>query len=59
VTSVSVHPSAIVEDGATIGDDTRIWHHVHLQSGARVGRRCTLGKDVFVGKTPSRLIVPQ
>ncbi len=50
MTSVSVHPSATVEDGAAIGDDTCIWHHVHVQAGARVGRRCTLGKDVFVGR---------
>lgn len=43
-----VHPTAIVEEGATIGDDTKIWHHAHVMSGAAVGARCMLGKGVFV-----------
>lgn len=43
-----VHPTAIVEEGAVIGDDTRIWHHGHVRSGARVGRGTNLGKNVFV-----------
>jgi acetyltransferase-like isoleucine patch superfamily enzyme len=46
--SPSIHPTAIVEDGARIGDGTRIWHHVHVRSGARIGERCVLGKSVFV-----------
>jgi UDP-2-acetamido-3-amino-2,3-dideoxy-glucuronate N-acetyltransferase len=48
IPSVSIHPSAIVEDGARIGAGTRIWHHVHVRSGARIGERCVLGKSVFV-----------
>jgi len=44
----SIHPTAIVEDGAQIGAGTRIWHHVHVRSGARIGERCVLGKSVFV-----------
>jgi UDP-2-acetamido-3-amino-2,3-dideoxy-glucuronate N-acetyltransferase len=44
-----VHPSAIVDDGATIGDATRIWHFVHVCSGAVIGKGCSLGQNVFVG----------
>lgn len=43
-----VHPSAIVEDGARIGDNTRVWHHAHVRAGAVVGRGCVLGKGTFV-----------
>jgi len=44
----SVHPTAIVEDGAQIGEDTRIWHFVHVRSGARIGKKCNIGKGVYV-----------
>lgn len=44
-----VHSSAIVDDGATIGDDSRVWHFVHVCSGAVIGKRCSLGQNVFVG----------
>ncbi len=46
---VTVHPTAIVDQGAQIGDDTRIWHWVHVCGGARIGRGCSLGQNVFVG----------
>lgn len=45
----TVHPSAIVDDGAQIGDGTRIWHWVHVSSGARIGKGCSLGQNVYVG----------
>ena len=44
----SVHPSAIVDDGACVGEGTRIWHWVHVCSGARIGRHCSLGQNVYV-----------
>ena len=47
--SAQVHPSAIVDDGAVIGDDTRVWHFVHVDAGARIGARCVLGQGVYVG----------
>jgi UDP-2-acetamido-3-amino-2,3-dideoxy-glucuronate N-acetyltransferase len=47
-TSYYVHPTAIVEAGAEIGDGSRIWHQTHIRSGAKVGRECVLGKNVFV-----------
>jgi UDP-2-acetamido-3-amino-2,3-dideoxy-glucuronate N-acetyltransferase len=40
--------SAIVEDGAQVGDGTRIWHHSQLRSGSSVGADCVLGKNVFI-----------
>lgn len=50
----TIHESAIVDAGATIGDDTRIWHFVHVCGGAVIGPRCSLGQNVFVG---NRVIV--
>lgn len=44
-----VHASAIVDDGAQIGDDSRIWHFVHVCGGARIGKGVSLGQNVFVG----------
>mmetsp|Transcript_10468 Transcript_10468/g.33859 ORF Transcript_10468/g.33859 Transcript_10468/m.33859 type:complete len:194 (+) Transcript_10468:2551-3132(+) len=44
-----VHESAIVDDGAKIGKDTRVWHFVHVCSGAQIGESCSLGQNVFVG----------
>ena len=44
-----IHPSAIVDDGAVIGDGCRIWHFVHISAGARIGERCSFGQNVFVG----------
>ncbi len=43
-----IHPTAIVDDGAVIGDGTRVWHWVHISGGARIGERCSFGQNVFV-----------
>jgi UDP-2-acetamido-3-amino-2,3-dideoxy-glucuronate N-acetyltransferase len=42
------HETAVVDDGAEIGDGSRIWHFVHVSSGARIGREVVLGQNVFV-----------
>jgi UDP-2-acetamido-3-amino-2,3-dideoxy-glucuronate N-acetyltransferase len=47
--SATIHPSAIVDAGAQIGDGGRIWHWVHICGGARIGAGCSLGQNVFVG----------
>lgn len=47
--AVNIHPTAIVDDGAQIGEGTRIWHWVHVCSNARIGNGCSLGQNVFVG----------
>lgn len=43
------HPSAIVDDGAQIGAESRVWHFVHVCSGAVIGKGVSLGQNVFVG----------
>ncbi|WP_445147197.1 UDP-2-acetamido-3-amino-2,3-dideoxy-D-glucuronate N-acetyltransferase [Dyella sp. Tek66A03] len=43
------HPSAVVDDGAKIGEGSRVWHFVHVCSGARIGKNVSLGQNVFVG----------
>ena len=45
----TVHPSAIVDDGAQIGEGTRVWHFVHVCAGAKIGKGVSLGQNVFVG----------
>ena len=43
------HETAIIDEGATIGKDTRIWHWTHISSGAVIGQKCSLGQNVFIG----------
>lgn len=43
-----VHPTAIVEDHASVGVGTKVWHHCHVRSGASIGSNCVLGKNVYV-----------
>ena len=47
--TTTIHPSAIVDDGAQIGEGSRIWHFVHVCGGARIGKGVSLGQNVFVG----------
>lgn len=47
--SFFVHESAYVDDNVEIGEGTKIWHFSHVQSGARIGRKCVLGQNVNVG----------
>ena len=47
--SVTIHPTAIVDEGAQIGDGSRVWHWVHISGGAQIGRDCSFGQNVFVG----------
>jgi UDP-2-acetamido-3-amino-2,3-dideoxy-glucuronate N-acetyltransferase len=44
-----IHPTAIVDVGAQIGDGCDIWHWVHICAGAQIGSNCSLGQNVFVG----------
>ena len=43
-----IHPTAIVEEGAEIGEGTNIWHHAHIRKGAVIGRDCNFGKNTYV-----------
>ncbi len=47
--STAIHPSAIVDAGAVLGDGCRVWHFVHISAGARIGERCSFGQNVYVG----------
>jgi len=47
--NVTIHPSAIVDEGAQIGDGSRVWHFAHVSPGARIGEGCSLGQGVYVG----------
>lgn len=43
-----IHETAIVEEGVTLGEGTRIWHFAHVRKGAKLGKNCNIGKDVFI-----------
>lgn len=47
--AITIHPTAIVDEGAQIGDGSRVWHWVHICGGARIGRDCSFGQNVYVG----------
>ncbi|MCB2092611.1 MAG: N-acetyltransferase [Alphaproteobacteria bacterium] len=47
--SYKAHDTAIIDEGAQIGDGSRIWHWVHICAGAKIGKKCSLGQNVFVG----------
>ena len=46
-----IHPTAVVDEGAKVGAGSRIWHFCHVMPGAAIGRRVTLGQNVFVAST--------
>ena len=43
--SAFVHPTADVEEGAILGEGTRVWHQGHIRRNAVIGAGCNLGKD--------------
>lgn len=47
--TVTIHPSAIVDAGAVLGDGCRVWHFAHISAGARIGARSSFGQGVYVG----------
>ena len=42
------HPTAMVDEGAMIGEGTKIWHHSHICKGAIIGKNCNIGQNVFI-----------
>lgn len=42
------HPSAIVEDGSLVGENSKIWHFSHVMPGAVMGKDCIIGQNVFI-----------
>jgi UDP-2-acetamido-3-amino-2,3-dideoxy-glucuronate N-acetyltransferase len=47
--SYTAHATAIIDDGARIGEGTRVWHWVHVCARSVIGRNCSLGQNVYVG----------
>ena len=43
-----VHPSSIVDDNVEIGEETKVWHFCHIQSGAKIGKNCSFGQNVNI-----------
>jgi len=43
-----IHETALVDKGAQIGAETKVWHWTHICAGAKIGERCVLGQNVFV-----------
>ena len=43
-----VHSSSFVDEGVEIGENTKIWHFCHIQSGAKIGKNCSFGQNVNV-----------
>ena len=42
------HPTAVIDDNANIGDDTKIWHFSHIMSSSELGKKCNIGQNVVV-----------
>lgn len=43
------HPSALIDEGVTIGENTKIWAFTHICSNAKIGKNCTIGEGVHIG----------
>ncbi|MBR5485795.1 MAG: N-acetyltransferase [Oscillospiraceae bacterium] len=43
------HATAVIDDGAYVGQGTKIWHFSHIQTGAKVGENCVIGQNVYIG----------
>ncbi len=43
-----IHPTAVVDEGAVLGDGCRVWHFAHLMPGCALGDGCSIGQGVFV-----------
>jgi acetyltransferase-like isoleucine patch superfamily enzyme len=48
-TGVRIQPSADVDERATIGDGTSVWHLAQIREGAVLGRQCIVGRGAYVG----------
>src|SRR5690606_9376635 len=46
--AATVHATALIEDGVTLGPGTTVWDHVHIRRGARIGARCIVGEKTYI-----------
>ena len=42
------HPTSVIDDGAEVGEGTRVWHWCHIMKGAKVGKNCNIGENAFI-----------
>ena len=48
--SAYVHPASIVDEGAELGEGTKVWHFCHVEGESRIGRSCSIGQNCYIGK---------
>jgi UDP-2-acetamido-3-amino-2,3-dideoxy-glucuronate N-acetyltransferase len=48
--NIYIHPSSVIDEGANIGNGTKIWHFSHLMPGSIVGENCIIGQNVFIDR---------
>jgi len=51
--NIYIHPSSVIDEGASIGNGTKIWHFSHLMSSCQVGENCIIGQNVFIDNNVS------
>jgi len=47
--SAYIHPTAVVDEGAQLGEGTKVWHFSHVEGTARIGEDCSIGQNAYVG----------
>lgn len=47
-TLFNAHPTAVIDEGCSIGNGTRIWHFSHIMKGCRIGEDCNIGQNVVI-----------
>ena len=47
--AIYIHPTAVIDDGASLGEDCKIWHFCHVMGPSTLGAGCSLGQNVFIG----------
>ena len=45
-----IHPTAIIDEGSEVGENTKIWHFTHIMSSAKIGSNCSIGQNCFIGE---------
>jgi len=50
MSTFTAHPTAVIDEGCEIGDETKVWHFSHICAGSRIGSHCSLGQNVVVAK---------
>ena len=46
--SFYAHPTAVIDEGCSIGSGARVWHFSHLMAGSIIGQNCVIGQNVFI-----------